>query len=87
MLVQIPKVLSAEQVSIVREKLDAAGEAWVDGRATAGHQGAPVKRNLQIAENTPIAYELGDLILAELERNLLFINAPLPNPVMPKHTE
>ena len=32
MLVQIPKVLSVEQVSFVREKLDAAGEAWVDGR-------------------------------------------------------
>ena len=69
MLVQIPKVLSVEQVSFVREKLDAAGEAWIDGRVTAGHQGARVKRNLQIAENTPIAYELGDLILAELERN------------------
>ena len=87
MLVQIPKVLSVEQVRLVREKLDTAGEAWIDGRVTAGHQGAPVKRNLQIAENTPIAYELGDLILAELERNLFFINAPLPNPVMPKHTE
>ncbi|MFZ1765963.1 MAG: Fe2+-dependent dioxygenase [Candidatus Nitrotoga sp.] len=83
MLVQIPKILSVEQVRFVREKLDTAGEAWVDGRVTAGHQGAPVKRNLQIAENTPIAHELGDLVLAELERNPLFISATLPNRVYP----
>ncbi|CAG9933507.1 hypothetical protein [Candidatus Nitrotoga arctica] len=49
MLVQIPEVLSVEQVRFVREKLETAGEAWVDGRATAGHQG--------------LAYELGRLIL------------------------
>ena len=36
-----------------------AGDAWVDGRATAGHQGAQVKHNLQIAEDSPVARELG----------------------------
>jgi len=30
----------------VRERLEGADAAWVDGRATAGHQGAQVKRNL-----------------------------------------
>ncbi len=83
MLVRIPGVLSAEQIASMRARLDAPGAAWVDGRATAGHQGAQVKRNLQIAENTPLARELGDPILASLERNPLFISAALPSHVYP----
>ena len=83
MLVQIPDVLNPEQLRIIRTKLDSAGEAWVDGRITAGHQGAPVKRNLQIAEHVPLARELGDLILAQLERHPLFISTTLPSRVYP----
>ena len=83
MLLNIPNVLNAEQLRLVRERLDSAGDAWVDGRATAGYQGAPVKRNQQIAEHSPIARELGDVILASIERNPLFISAALPNQVYP----
>ncbi|TDV24779.1 PKHD-type hydroxylase [Paraburkholderia caballeronis] len=83
MLLQIPNVLTPEQVRAVRQRLDNAGDAWVNGRATAGYQGAPVKHNQQIAEHTPIARELGDVVLAALERNPLFISAALPNQVYP----
>lgn len=83
MLLQIPSVLNAAQLQHVRKRLDDAGDAWVDGRATAGHQGAAVKRNQQIAEQSAIASELGDVILAALERNPLFISAALPNRVYP----
>ncbi len=83
MLVQIPLVLGADQVQSVRASLDAADAPWVDGRATAGHQGARVKQNQQIAENSPLASALGDLILAALERNPLFISAVLPLRVYP----
>ena len=57
--------------------------AWVDGRATAGHQGAQVKRNLQIAEDAPIARELGAIVLAALERHPLFLSAALPRLHLP----
>jgi PKHD-type hydroxylase len=83
MLVPIPNVLTLDQVHDLRERLDRAGDAWVDGRATAGYTGAPVKRNQQIAEHTPIARELGDVVLAAIERNPLFISAALPNQVYP----
>ncbi|MDR3388684.1 MAG: Fe2+-dependent dioxygenase [Rudaea sp.] len=83
MLVQIPRVLTAEQIQFVRTRLDAADAPWVDGRATAGHQGARVKHNQQIAESSPLAAELGDLILAALERHPLFISAVLPLRVYP----
>jgi PKHD-type hydroxylase len=83
MLIHIPQVLNDEQVRFVRARLDAAGDAWVDGRATAGHQGARVKHNQQLNEASPLAHELGDLILAALERHPLFISATLPSIVYP----
>lgn len=81
MLLSIPDVLTAEQVQHCRAVLDAA--EWVDGRVTAGYQGSKVKNNLQLPENSPAARELGDLILAALERNPLFISAVLPSRVYP----
>jgi len=83
MLLHIPNVLDAGRLRFLRERLDTAGDAWVDGRATAGYQGAPVKRNQQIAEHSPVARELGDVIVASIERNPLFISAVLPNQVYP----
>ncbi|HEV8313650.1 MAG TPA: Fe2+-dependent dioxygenase [Burkholderiaceae bacterium] len=81
MIVQIPDVLSAEQVRDMRVRLQVAD--WVDGLATAGHQGARVKRNRQLAEGSPLARELGDVVLAALERHPLFISAVLPARVYP----
>lgn len=81
MLVHIPGVLTAEQVNYCRELMARAD--WVDGRITAGHQSAQVKRNLQLPENTPEARELGDMILAELGRNPLFMSAVLPKTIFP----
>jgi PKHD-type hydroxylase len=83
MLARIPKLLSGAQVADLRRALDAADAPWVDGRVTAGHQGAPVKRNLQVDEASPLARELRDIVLAELERNALFISAVLPHRVYP----
>jgi PKHD-type hydroxylase len=83
MLVPIRGVLDPGQLSLFRQRLDAADAPWVDGRATAGHQGAQVKRNLQIAEGSPLAIELGDIVLAALERHPLFISSALPNRVYP----
>jgi PKHD-type hydroxylase len=83
MLVHINNVLSPEQVHRVRQRLDEAGEAWVDGRVTAGYQGAPVKQNQQIAERSAVAQELGEVILGALERHPGFISAALPRQVYP----
>ena len=83
MLIQIPKLLNDDQVQAIRAKLEAADAPWVDGRATAGHQGARVKDNRQIDERSPIARALGDIVLAALERHPLFISATLPQRVYP----
>lgn len=81
MLLQIPDVLTPEQVSHARRVLDQA--EWVDGRVTAGHQSARAKDNMQLPEDSPAARELGQMILAALQRNPLFLSAALPLQVFP----
>lgn len=81
MLLQIPDVLTAEQVANCRELLESA--EWVDGRITAGHQSARTKDNLQLPEDHAHAKQLGDAIIVALERNSLFMAAALPLKVFP----
>ncbi|MEO7134385.1 MAG: Fe2+-dependent dioxygenase [Vicinamibacterales bacterium] len=81
MLIQIPDVLSKEQVRNSRALLDRAD--WVDGRVTAGHQSSMVKDNVQLPEGSPLARDLGGLILGALGQNPLFITAALPLHVFP----
>jgi PKHD-type hydroxylase len=81
MLLQIPEVLTGEQLAGCRKLLETDG--WVDGRITAGHQSARSKDNLQLPENCEEAKQLGDLILAALEKNPLFMSAALPLKVFP----
>jgi PKHD-type hydroxylase len=81
MVLQIPDVLNAEQVAQARRLLDSAD--WVDGRVTAGLQSARVKDNLQLPEDHPVARQLGEVILASLGRNPLFVSAALPLRVFP----
>lgn len=81
MVVEIPHLLGADALRAMRERLLAA--PWVDGLATAGHQGGRVKHNRQIAEGSEIAHQLGDIVLAALERHPLFISAALPSRVYP----
>jgi PKHD-type hydroxylase len=81
MLVTIADVLTMEQVTAARQKLAAA--EWTDGRVTAGYQAQEVKRNAQIPENSAVAREVGDIILAGLARSPLFMSAALPLRVFP----
>src|SRR5262245_8230140 len=81
MLLHIPQVLSTEQVSQARRLLAAA--EWIDGRVTAGPQSAAVKHNSQLSEDHPVSRELGDVVLAALQRNVLFVSAALPLKVFP----
>jgi PKHD-type hydroxylase len=81
MLITIPNVLSAAQVAEAKQMLDAA--EWVDGRVTAGQQSARAKDNMQLPESSPAARHIGEMILAALGGNALFISAALPSKVFP----
>lgn len=81
MLLQIPQVLTAEQVAHCRERLEQAD--WADGRITAGHQSAKAKDNAQLPEDSPVARELGTVVLEALARNSTFFSAALPKRIYP----
>jgi PKHD-type hydroxylase len=81
MILAIPNVLSPQQVAEARHQLDTA--PWTDGRVTAGHQSGRVKENEQLAEDSPLARRFGEIILAALERNPLFVSAALPSKIFP----
>jgi PKHD-type hydroxylase len=80
-IIAIPDVLTPEQVRDSLTLLDAA--EWVDGKVTAGHQSARAKDNQQLREDSPVARQLGEMILAALELNPRFISAALPLKVFP----
>jgi PKHD-type hydroxylase len=76
MLMHIPEVLGKDQVAGMRAALDAA--EWTDGRQTVGPQGAKVKRNLQLPDASPLRRELGEVVVAALNRHPLYHAATLP---------
>ncbi len=80
MLIQVPNVLTKEQVAKCRQVMDQAD--WVDGRTTAGAQAASVKKNGQLPDS-PQSRELGDMVLEALGRSPLFVSAAVPLRVLP----
>jgi PKHD-type hydroxylase len=81
MLLHVPNILDAEQVRQMRQALDAAD--WADGRETVGPQGAKVKRNQQLPDASPLREQLGQQVLAALERSPLYFAAALPLRTLP----
>ena len=81
MMLHIPGVLTREQVGAMRAQLEQS--AWIDGRATVGAQGAQVKQNRQLPETSPLAQELGQIVLAALAGSPLFFAAALPLRIIP----
>ncbi len=81
MLLTIPDVLTPEQVAQARSLLDAA--EWVDGKGTTGYQSAKTKDNMQLPVDSPVAREVGDMILQALGKSALFMAAALPLRILP----
>ena len=82
MLLRLPGVLTRDEVARIRARIDAAG-AWVDGNVTSGHQAAKAKRNAQLPEESEVARDCGEVVLAALARHPTFFSAVLPRQVYP----
>ena len=81
MLLHVPGVLSRDEIAALRARLLTA--EWIDGRQTVGAQGAQVKRNLQVPDESPLRRELGAVVAAALARSPLFHAAALPQRLLP----
>lgn len=80
MMLQVPQVLSKDEVAQVRSQID-AGE-WVDGNLTSGPQARLAKVNRQLLPRAPQAAAAGEIILRALRANPLFVSAALPRIIM-----
>lgn len=80
-MLHIEGALDRETLARVRARLDAA--AWTDGRATAGNLSGAVKKNRQLAEDDPLAIELGATVIDSLAGNSRFMSAALPSVISP----
>ena len=81
MLIEIPELLTANDVKTLRELLASAD--WADGRITAGTQSAQVKNNWQLPEDCQQSHVARDIVLNALNRNALFLSAALPKHIFP----
>ncbi|HET7924053.1 MAG TPA: Fe2+-dependent dioxygenase [Rhodanobacteraceae bacterium] len=81
MLLHVANVLDAAELERCRGWL--MGANWRDGRATAGYQSARAKQNRQLAEDDPVAKQLGGVILDALSRNATFFAGALPRRIFP----
>ena len=81
MMLQIPAVLSKDEVARLRALIDAA--PWVDGNVTSGFQSGLAKRNRQLPEDSEAAREAGAMIVAALENHPLFVAGALPAKIFP----
>jgi PKHD-type hydroxylase len=76
MLVTIENVLTATELSSVRDMLERS--VWTGGEITAGPQAARAKNNEQLAEDAEHLPQLRRIVLGALQRNALFFTAALP---------
>lgn len=81
MLIQLPRVLTPDEVRHARSLLDQA--PWESGRSSAGRQAATVKNNEQLPHGCEAARTLRPIVLAALDRQPTFFSATLPKRVFP----
>jgi len=81
MMIEIPGVLTPDQIRHCRQQLESA--PWSDGKLTAGHSAVSAKANLQLPVGSATAVELGNLVVDAIGQHPLFVAATLPLKVLP----
>ncbi len=85
MLLKISQLLNPEETSQVLHTLAhaPAGEGWADGRATAGTQGAQVKNNQQMPEQSATTVKAREVVINALAKSAQFMTGALPKRIYP----
>ncbi|SDC14777.1 Fe2+-dependent dioxygenase [Acinetobacter boissieri] len=81
MLIQVPNLLTLEQINECRTLLETA--PWVDGKHTTGHQSAQIKNNLQLPIDCEDALHIGKIITQAFQTNPTAFSASLPKTILP----
>jgi PKHD-type hydroxylase len=78
MLLHLKNILQPAELATARSLLD-PDAPWMDGRSSAGAQAHAQKNNEQLAQDSPQAAQLRELVLAALQRDPVFFSAALPH--------
>ena len=78
-MLEIPKVLSREQLDSVAKML--AGATFVDGKLSAGSRASTVKKNQELDPKHASTDELNEIVIGNLFRHPVFQSAVLPSRV------
>ncbi len=81
MLIKLNQVLNKNHCLDITEQLIAAD--WVLGESTAGHLAKNEKSNLQLAQDNPLAQNLGQFIVGQLANVSDFQAAAVPHKIFP----
>jgi PKHD-type hydroxylase len=76
MLIQIPNLLSQQQLTAVQNTLSNA--EFIDGKLSAGKMAEPVKQNQEIASSNPLLDQLNNIVMNTLVKHTIYIAATLP---------
>ncbi|MFN2339412.1 MAG: Fe2+-dependent dioxygenase [Gammaproteobacteria bacterium] len=79
MLLHIPGVLNAEQLTTIRQLLEHG--RFVDGRLSAGMEASQVKHNEELAGDAPMVQQLNQIVMGNLVQHPLYQGAALPHRV------
>ena len=74
----ITPLLNDEEISILKNKLNAKSKYWEDGKKTAGSHAAQVKNNLQLNRKSEISQNLSKFITNKILSNQLIKSFALP---------
>lgn len=77
MLVEIPQILTGEQLALVRRML--ADAPFIEGKRSAGLVARRVKNNMEVDPEATETTRLNQLVLGSLYQNTLFRSAALPH--------
>jgi PKHD-type hydroxylase len=80
MLLHLKNLLTPAELARARALLG-DDAPWTEGRSTAGGQAAGLKHNEQLAQDSPQATELQQLVLGAIRRDPLFFSAALPRKI------
>ncbi|MCK4743713.1 MAG: Fe2+-dependent dioxygenase [Sulfuriflexus sp.] len=76
MLLEIPKILSAQELKAVRAQLDNA--PFIDGKLSAGSAAQRVKNNEEVDVRSQDVQQLNNLVMTRLVENPIYSAAALP---------
>ncbi len=79
MLLQIPNLLSQQQLNAIQNLLSDA--TFIDGKLSAGKMAEMVKQNQEIASSNPVLNQLNTIVMNSLVKHSIYIGATFPKSV------